>query len=195
MYDLDGRRRLVEQEEVVAQLLAGLLNAGLSTSDAIALGRAAAVKLGLDAVEFVDLGRSVLIQHGHPDGQVCTVSRPVGLDSIDCEQLRALTLVCKQISVGELDIQTAPDAIQRAMLITANKWWALIGLAILAFCIALQEGANWMTALGASLDTYKRLWFVLCCVRSRGGTGFCDSPLDFEKATLGSSVTKLSDLG
>ena len=151
MHDLDGRRRLIEQEEVVAQLLAGLLNAGLSTSDAIALGRAAAVKLGLDAVEFVDLGRSVLIQHGHPDGQVRTVSRPVGLDSINCEQLRALTLVCKQISAGELDIQTAPNAIQRAMLITANKWWALIGLAILAFCIALQVGADWMTAFGASL--------------------------------------------
>ena len=151
MHDLDGRRRLIEQEEVVAQLLAGLLNAGLSTSDAIALGRVAAVKLGLDAVEFVDLGRSVLIQHGHPDGQVRTVSRPVGLDSINCEQLRALTLVCKQISAGELDIQTAPDAIQRAMSITANKWWALIGLAILAFCIALQVGADWMMALGAAL--------------------------------------------
>lgn len=151
MHDLDGRRRLIEREEVVAQLLAGLLNAGLSTSDAIALGRAAALKLGLDAVEFVDLGRSVLIQHGHPDGQVRTVSRPVGLDSINCEQLRALTLVCKQISAGELDIQTAPNAIQRAMLITANKWWALIGLAILAFCIALQVGADWMTALGATL--------------------------------------------
>ena len=151
MHDLDGRRRLIEQEEVVAQLLAGLLNAGLSTSDAIALGRAAALKLGLDAVEFVDLGRSVLIQHGHPDGQVRTVSRPVGLDGINCEQLRSLTLVCKQISAGELDIQTAPNAIQRAMSITANKWWALIGLAILAFCIALQVGADWMTALGASL--------------------------------------------
>ena len=151
MHDLDGRRQLIEQEEVVAQLLAGLLNAGLSTSDAIALGRSAAVKLGLDAVEFVDLGRSVLIQHGHPDGQIRTVSRPVGLDSINCEQLRALTLVCKQISAGKLDIQTAPNAIQRAAAITANKWWGLIGLAILAFCIALQVGADWMTALGASL--------------------------------------------
>ena len=151
MHDLDGRRQLIEQEEVVAQLLAGLLNAGLSTSDAIALGRSAAVKLGLDAVEFVDLGRSVLIQHGHPDGQIRTVSRPVGLDSINCEQLRALTLVCKQISAGKLDIQTAPNAIQRAAAITANKWWGGIGLTILAFCIALQVGADWMTALGASL--------------------------------------------
>ena len=151
MHDLDGRRQLIEQEEVVAQLLAGLLNAGLSTSDAIALGRSAAVKLGLDAVEFVDLGRSVLIQHGHPDGQIRTVSRPVGLDSINCEQLRALTLVCKQISAGKLDIQTAPNAIQRAAAITANKWWGVIGLTILAFCIALQVGADWMTALGASL--------------------------------------------
>ena len=151
MHDLDGRRQLIEQEEVVAQLLAGLLNAGLSTSDVIALGRSAAVKLGLDAVEFVDLGRSVLIQHGHPDGQIRTVSRPVGLDSINCEQLRALTLVCKQISAGKLDIQTAPNAIQRAAAITANKWRGVIGLTILAFCIALQVGAGWMTALGASL--------------------------------------------
>ena len=36
--------------------------------------------------------------------------------------------------------------------------------------------------------------FGLRCVRSRCGAGFCHSPLDFEKATLGSSVIELSDL-
>ena len=82
MHESNTRGTLIEREEVVAQLVAGLLGAGSSTLDTITRGQSAALALGLKDPCFVDLGRSIMVQHEHPEGQVRTVSRPVGLDNV-----------------------------------------------------------------------------------------------------------------
>lgn len=149
MHESNTRGTLIEREEVVAQLVAGLLGAGSSTLDTITRGQSAALALGLKDPCFVDLGRSIMVQHEHPEGQVRTVSRPVGLDNVNCEQLRALTQVCEKIDAAELNVQTAPAAIRAATSITTAWWQAPVGLTILAFCIALQVGGHLLTAVGA----------------------------------------------
>lgn len=133
--------------DLLLHLAVSLQSTGQTASGTLRTVHACAANLGLDELLLVCGGRLVTVQHVDPSGRTFHRIGKVGaIGGIDCERLKKLESVSEKMARSSMDVETARQMIDDCMSPSIPPWWDLLGLSILAFCIALQVGTSFLAA-------------------------------------------------
>lgn len=130
--------------DALLHLALGQIEAGRSTAETIAIVHDAAIGFGLHDVTVVCIGQTVTIECVRDDG-VEAASRTGTvevIDAIDCEAMKRLDAAARMIATGSVEPADARRLVDTATHATHRWWWPMLGMTILAFCIAIQVGGR-----------------------------------------------------
>ncbi|WP_300672876.1 threonine/serine exporter family protein [Soonwooa sp.] len=133
-------------------LATSMIESGRSISGTVRIVKASAKGIGLKNVLINATGKIVSIQYIDPDNEVFIrngIAKSV--DAFDCDKMKQLEIVASKISSGDFTVEKGIEAIEQCKNISKPWWWVTGGLSVLGFCVALQVGGLFVTALIAGL--------------------------------------------
>lgn len=138
--------------DVLILLATSTVESGRSISGTNRIVKICAIGLGLHNILIDTTGDIITIQYTKSTGETfIKKGKSNSIDAIDCDKMKKLELIAKDISNQKIDIAQARKEIHQCTKMDKPSWWILLGLTILAFCIALQVGGKFSTALFAGI--------------------------------------------
>ncbi len=139
----------------LTRLGAAMLESGYATEAMELMVLPCAAVLGLDDARVVGIGRLVIVECA--DGNGRTASRfgeAASLDSFDCDRMRRLKDVARDVVVRRLDADAACARLDSADAGPPPfPWWSVqAGGMLLAFCICVQIGGTPLAGVLATLS-------------------------------------------
>lgn len=89
------------------------------------------------SLQYINSSNEVYIRNGHAKA----------VDSFDCDRMKQLEIIASKISSGKLTSDDAIIEIEKCKHISKPWWWTTGGLAVLGFCVSLQVGGLFNTAI------------------------------------------------
>ncbi|WP_280234698.1 threonine/serine exporter family protein [Nocardia cyriacigeorgica] len=138
-------QRVLATLDFLSRLAVSLLEAGFATGMMLQTVSACAAAMRLDGCTVTGMGRIVTLEYvGADDKPVTRTVVADTLDAFDCDRMKRLKDVAREVVVDGLDAGTAAGK-----LAAANRgpqpwpqWFVPIGGGLLALCIAVQVGGS-----------------------------------------------------
>ncbi|MEV0334320.1 threonine/serine exporter family protein [Nocardia sp. NPDC050717] len=148
-------RRVEAALRFLTRLGAAMLESGFATEAMELMVLPCAAALGLEDARVVGIGRVVIVECA--DGTGRTTSRlgeAASLDSFDCDRMRRLKDVAREVVTRRLDPESACARLDSADAGPAPfPWWSVqAGGMLLAFCICVQIGGTPLAGVLAALS-------------------------------------------